>query len=42
MRQTNGAAFESVIEEHLLGSGYVAVAREGFDRERAISKASTG
>ena len=30
------AAFESVIEAHLLAHGYVAVAREGFDRERAI------
>lgn len=30
------AAFETVIEHHLLGHGYVAVAREGFDRERAI------
>ena len=30
------AAFESVIEAHLLENGYVPVAREGFDRERAI------
>lgn len=30
------AAFETVIEQHLLGHGYVAVPREGFDRERAI------
>ncbi len=30
------AAFETVIEGHLLGNGYVPVAREGFDRERAI------
>ena len=30
------AAFETVIEHHLLGHGYVAVARDGFDRERAI------
>ena len=30
------AAFETVIEAHLLTHGYVAVAREGFDRERAI------
>ena len=29
-------AFESVIEAHLLQNGYVPVAREGFDRERAI------
>ena len=30
------AAFETVIEAHLLAHGYVPVAREGFDRERAI------
>ena len=30
------AAFESVIEHHLLGHGYVAIPRDGFDRERAI------
>ena len=30
------AAFEIVIEAHLLANGYVPVAREGFDRERAI------
>lgn len=30
------SAFETVIEAHLLQSGYVRVAREGFDRERAI------
>ncbi len=30
------AAFETVIEHHLLGHGFVAVARDGFDRERAI------
>ncbi len=30
------ATFETVIEHHLLGRGYVVVAREGFDRERAI------
>ncbi|MBN8455306.1 MAG: DEAD/DEAH box helicase family protein [Candidatus Accumulibacter sp.] len=29
-------AFESVIEAHLLQNGCVPVAREGFDRERAI------
>ena len=29
-------AFETVIEAHLLTYGYVRVAREGFDRERAI------
>ena len=30
------AAFETVIETHLLAHGYVSIAREGFDRERAI------
>jgi type I restriction enzyme R subunit len=30
------AAFETVIEAHLLQHGYVPVVREGFDRERAI------
>ena len=29
-------AFETVIEAHLLGNGYVPVAKESFDRERAI------
>lgn len=29
-------AFETVIEAHLLGNGYIAVDRDGFDRERAI------
>lgn len=31
------AAFETVIEAHLLQNGYVPVAREGFDHERAIT-----
>jgi type I restriction enzyme R subunit len=31
------AAFESVIEAHILKNGYVPVAREGFDRERTGS-----
>ena len=30
------AAFETVIEHHLLGHGYVAVSRDGFDRARAV------
>jgi len=30
------SAFETVIEQHLLGNGYVSVSRDGFDRERAI------
>ena len=30
------AAFETVIEAHLLKNGYVHVARESFDRERAV------
>lgn len=36
MNRTNEAAFETVIEAHLLQNGYVQIAREGFDRERAI------
>jgi type I restriction enzyme R subunit len=36
MNRTNEAAFETVIEAHLLQNGYVRVARESFDRERAI------
>jgi type I restriction enzyme, R subunit len=34
------AAFETVIEQHLLKHGYVAVPRDGFDRERAIFPAT--
>jgi type I restriction enzyme R subunit len=30
------AAFETVIEAHLLENGYVSIPRDGFDRERAI------
>jgi type I restriction enzyme R subunit len=30
------AAFETVIERHLLANGYVTVPSEGFDRDRAI------
>jgi type I restriction enzyme R subunit len=30
------AAFETVIEAHLLENGYISVHREGFDRERAL------
>ena len=30
------AAFETVIEAHLLQNGYISVASDGFDRERAI------
>jgi type I restriction enzyme, R subunit len=30
------AAFETVIEAHLLANGYVTVSRGCFDRERAI------
>ena len=30
------SAFETVIEAHMLQNGYVPVAREGFDRKRAI------
>ena len=30
------AAFESVIETHLINHGYISIPREGFDRDRAI------
>ncbi len=36
MKRTSEAAFETVIEAHLLANGYVPVPRDGFDRERAI------
>ena len=36
MIQTTESAFESVIEAHLLANGYVSVAPDGFDRDRAI------
>lgn len=35
-RRHSEAAFETVIEHHLLRHGYVAVSRDGFDRERSI------
>lgn len=34
--QRTEAAFETVIETHLLANGYVVVKPDGFDRERAI------
>ena len=36
MKRTTEAAFESVIEAHLMAHGYVAIGREGFDQERAV------
>src|SRR5688572_13497239 len=30
------AAFETVVEDHLVGHGYVAVPRDAYDRTRAI------
>ena len=36
MKRTTEAAFETVIEAHLLRNGYVPIAGAGFDRERAI------
>ncbi len=36
MAPTTEAAFESVIEAHLLANGYVAIGSDGFDRDRAI------
>ncbi len=35
-RRRSEAAFETVIETHLLANGYVSVPDKGFDRERAI------
>ena len=40
MNPTTEAAFETVIEDHLLATGYVPVAGEGFDRQRAIFPAT--
>src|SRR5687767_6159566 len=40
MKPISEASFEAVIEDHLLGNGYVSVAREGYDRERAIFPAA--
>ncbi len=36
MPRTGEAAFETVIEAHLLGNGYVSIPGNAFDRERAI------
>ena len=36
MKRTTEAAFETVIEAHLLENGYVRITGEAFDRERAI------
>ena len=36
MSRTSESAFESVIEAHLLGNGYVSIPGRGFDRERAV------
>ena len=36
MAPTTEAAFESVIEAHLLANGYVSIGGDGFDRDRAI------
>ena len=36
MKPTSEESFETVIEAHLLGNGYVSVPRDGYDRERAI------
>ena len=36
MKRTTEAAFETVIEAHLLENGYVRIAGEAFDRQRAI------
>jgi type I restriction enzyme R subunit len=36
MTQTNEAAFETVIESHLLANGYTSISPDGFDRDRAV------
>ena len=36
VKRTSEAAFEGAIEAHLLANGYVSVAADGFDRERAV------
>ena len=36
MKRTSEQAFEDVIDAHLLANGYVSIAGDGFDRERAI------
>ena len=36
MSRTNEAAFETVIEAHLIQNGYTRIPSEGFNRERAI------
>ena len=36
MTQTNEAAFEIVIESHLLANSYVAVDRDRYDAARAV------
>lgn len=40
IRSHSEAAFEAVIEAHLLQNGYIPMAREGFDRDRAIFPAT--
>ena len=40
MERTGEAAFETVIEAHLLANGYVSVPGDAFDRERAIFPAA--
>lgn len=36
MKPTSEQAFETAIETHLVGNGYMPIASEGFDRTRAI------
>jgi len=40
MSQTSEAAFETVIEAHLIQNGYVPIAGDSFDRDHAISPAT--
>ena len=40
IRSHSEAAFEAVIEAHLLQNGYIPIARDSFDRDRAIFPAT--
>lgn len=37
MSRNSNAAFETVMESHLLASGYIAADCDGFDEGRAVS-----
>lgn len=40
MNRTSEATFETVLEDNLLQHGYLPIARDGFDRTRAIFPAT--